>query len=406
MYLALGSMLYHREDRLSVIPEDVDQWNQRIVRAILPIVRDDEVARDLCQDVWVRYMEHRPDLGENPNIGGWLLTVARNLALNHVQSGKVRFRAAVTVDTIDPTSLEPTPVEVAHRRQEAERIDTVLRGLNPRHAGVIRLCDIDGMSYAEAGAKLNLSESAVTSLLHRARTAFRREYLVALAPPWLRALAATGSVDEVLGEIDPFAPPVHLGDAVERRAHGIFSDLAGRWDRIRTASVPSDLDAAVAERARLASDDNALDVGTGTGVVAMHVAPKVRRVVGIDRSLPMLRVARERVQSSGSRNVLMEFGDLLSLPVRPESIDVAFCSLVLRMVQRPEDAVLNVAQTLRPGGRIVLCDAAQMPGSSEPGLTPSQLSRWLTDAGLSRISIDEVGGKDSTRFVIAVGHRE
>ncbi|HDS74201.1 MAG TPA: methyltransferase domain-containing protein, partial [Firmicutes bacterium] len=158
-------------------------------------------------------------------------------------------------------------------------------------------------------------------------------------------------------------------------------------------------------RAKLAPEDNALDVGTGTGVVAMHVAPKVRRVVGVDRSLPMLRVARDRVATSGSRNVLMEFGDLLDLPIRPDSIDVAFCSLVLRLVAKPSDAVTNIARTLRPGGRIVVCDTLRTT-DKETGINPAHLSAWLKNAKLTNISLDVLGDSETGKYLVGVGHRE
>jgi len=384
--------------------DQFDQWNRRIERTVLSIVRDREAARDICQDVWLRFIEHRPHEAERANLDAWLLTVARRLALNHVASGAVRFRAALTVDELDLAARGPSPADAIGQAQDERRIDAILSALSPRHEAVIRLCDIEGLSYGEAADRMALSAAAVTSLLHRARQAFRRMYLLAVAPPWLRALAEAGPVDDALGEIDPFAPPADLGDVVERRAHDLFSGLADRWDRIRNATVPDELDAAVAERARLAPDDSALDVGTGTGIVALHVAPHVRRVVGIDRSLGMLRVARNRVAASGRRNVLMEFGDLLQLPIRPQSIDVAFCSLVLRLVRRPAESVRHIAGTLRPGGRLVVCDIARTSRPGDAGLAPEQVRTWLGDAGLEGVTIDLIGARKG-RFLVAVGRR-
>jgi len=377
------------------------------MNAVLPIVRDREAAADISQDVWVRFMEYRPQEADNFNLGGWLLTVARRLALNYVASGQVRFRAAVTVEEGQYPAQEPSPAEHVGQAQDRERIEEVLSRLNPRYQAIIRLCDQESSSYAEAGERMGLSEAAVTSLLYRARSAFRRAYLLALAPQWLRSLAETGPVDEALAEIDPFSPPTDLGDAVEQKAHDLFARLAHRWDTIRHATVPDELDRTVAARARLAPGDSALDVGTGTGVVALHVAPLVRRVVGIDRSLPMLKIARDRVVRSGSRNVLMEFGDLQRLPIRPESIDVAFCSLVLRHVKRPKEAVLNIARTLRPGGRMVICDLYRSSPSQAGGvgLSPSHVRAWLADSGLKDIAFDHVGKKGKTEFLVAVAHR-
>ena len=386
-------------DRFS--PEEFAAWSDRLQRLVMPIVRDEEAARDICQEVWVRFMEKRP---EDLNLGGWLATVARRLALNHVASGAVRFRAPLSLDDAEPPSTGPTPADVFGQTEEAVLISEVLGSLKPRHREIIRLCDREGLSYAEAGRRMDLSESAVTSLLFRARKAFRRRYLLAVAPPWLRALAETGSIDEVLQLVDPFAARVELDAAAEIQAHNLFAHLAARWDSIRRDTVPEGLDTAVTERAGLTPEDWALDAGTGTGAVAMHLARLVRRVVGIDRSMPMLKVARERAAESGSANVLMEYGDLNRLAVKEQSFDVAFCSLVLRHVQHPEGVVKGIARALRPGGRLVVCDRLR-PSRKEPGLDPALVRRWLAEAGLEKMSLDEVEHRAGARYLIAVAHR-
>ncbi len=392
-------------ESVHLLPARFAELSRGLHAAIMPIVRDPEVADDLVQDVWVRFMERRPDEADDANIPAWLATVGRRLALNYLASGRVRFRAAVTTDQFDPPSHDPSPADAAGQSQQRGHILDALSGLSRRHKTVIQLCDVEGYSYAQAGARLGISGSAVTSLLHRARKAFRRSYLLAVAPPWLRAIAQAGPADELLEQIDTFSPPTDLSEAVEWADRDLFGHLAGHWDRIRSETVPDELEAALTLRADPAPDDSALDVGTGTGIVAVHVAPHVRRVIGIDKSLPMLKVANERAARSGSGNVLMEFGDLLRLPIDHASIDVAFCSLVLRFMHRPEDAVRSMSATLRPGGRLVVCDVQRPPQGQGTGVGREQLRAWLGNAGLERIHVDRVGQSRDPGFLVAVAHR-
>ena len=380
------------------------QWNQRLMQITLPIVRDADVAADICQEVWIRFAQHKP---EDRNISGWLATVAKRLSLNYLSSGAVRFRVPGDIASDEFASPEPLPDEVLRTSQRALVIRETLEALRPRHSEVIRLCDWDGLSYAEASRQMGVSEPALTSLLFRARQAFRKEYIMGIAPPWLRSLAETGPIDEIIKAIDPFAPDAEPGELDELQAHHVFANIAQNWDRIREDSVPDGLDEEVAGRAGLSPADWALDAGTGTGVVALHVAKLVRRVVGIDRSLPMLRIARERAEQEGPGNVNMEYGDLNKLAVRDGVFDVAFCSLVLRHARNPGEVVSSIARTLRGGGKLVVCDRLRETlDRNAPGLDPAMVERWLDDAGMGDVSVETIGGDTYARYVVAVARRQ
>ena len=378
-------------------------WTKRLRSVVLPIVHDSDAADDICQEVWVRYIRYRPD---DTNLSGWLTTVAKRLALNYRASGAVRFRAATQPEDLGLPSNDPAPDAVLHRQDRTDRIEQILQRLNPRHSRVLKLCDHLGYSYAEAADELELSESAVTSLLFRARKAFKREYLLAAAPPWLRAVAEAGSVDSILDGIDPFSPDLELTEEIELLAHNLFGDIAPKWDRIRRRTIPHLLDDALTHHAELQPGDWALDAGTGTGAVALNVARRVKRVVGVDRSMPMLKIASERAAEKASGNVFMEYGDLNRLALKEGSFDVAFCSLVLRHVQHPERVVSSLAGRLRRGGRLVICDRLQKGDSAgDAGLNPTQLQVWSRQAGLGDMRLNRLNDERKDQYFIAVARK-
>jgi ubiquinone/menaquinone biosynthesis C-methylase UbiE len=90
-----------------------------------------------------------------------------------------------------------------------------------------------------------------------------------------------------------------------------------------------------------------LEVGVGTGIIALPLRESGRDIVGIDLSLPMALRARDRL---GARVVV---GDALRLPVCDDSVDDAYSVWVLHLVADVRGALAEVARVLRPGGRYV-----------------------------------------------------
>jgi ubiquinone/menaquinone biosynthesis C-methylase UbiE len=91
----------------------------------------------------------------------------------------------------------------------------------------------------------------------------------------------------------------------------------------------------MAEVAGIGEGSEVADVGTGTGFVAAGLAPRVRRVIGVDNASAMLRVVRENLDSLGVSNVDLLVGDLAELPLADHSVDAAFANMVLHHAVEP-----------------------------------------------------------------------
>jgi ubiquinone/menaquinone biosynthesis C-methylase UbiE len=90
-----------------------------------------------------------------------------------------------------------------------------------------------------------------------------------------------------------------------------------------------------------------LEVGCGTGLILRTVAPVARRAVGIDLSLGMLNVAKER-------GLEVEQASVTSLPFPDASFDVTYSFKVLAHVEDIQRALSEVSRVTRPGGRLFL----------------------------------------------------
>jgi arsenite methyltransferase len=88
----------------------------------------------------------------------------------------------------------------------------------------------------------------------------------------------------------------------------------------------------VLTRAELRPGQRVLDLGTGTGAVALTSAPRVvpgGRVIGVDLSPEMLALARERASRAGLGNVSFTDGRAEAIPAEGSSQDTVLASLSL-----------------------------------------------------------------------------
>ncbi|HVU74018.1 MAG TPA: class I SAM-dependent methyltransferase [Mycobacteriales bacterium] len=91
----------------------------------------------------------------------------------------------------------------------------------------------------------------------------------------------------------------------------------------------------------------AVDLGTGSGVVARALGRAGAVVTVLDDALGMLALARMRTGGGAA------IGDVRALPLRNASVDVASAGFVLNHLDRPADALREMARAVRPGGTVL-----------------------------------------------------
>jgi ubiquinone/menaquinone biosynthesis C-methylase UbiE len=95
-----------------------------------------------------------------------------------------------------------------------------------------------------------------------------------------------------------------------------------------------------------------LDAGCGPGNLLPEFARRFRRVVAMDASPGMLRVARSRAVSFG--NVEYRAGDIEALPFADASIDLVCSAGVIEYLPRVDRVLAEMYRVLRPGGMLIL----------------------------------------------------
>jgi ubiquinone/menaquinone biosynthesis C-methylase UbiE len=130
------------------------------------------------------------------------------------------------------------------------------------------------------------------------------------------------------------------------------------WEEVAATDAFLALRDRILEAAEARRNDRVLDLGAGTGLVALELAPCVARVVAFDLSQAMLDRLEELAEERSVANVDLVEGDMRSLPFDDESFDLVVSNYVFHHLDDPakELALSEVRRVLVPGGRLVLCD--------------------------------------------------
>lgn len=98
-----------------------------------------------------------------------------------------------------------------------------------------------------------------------------------------------------------------------------------------------------------------LDVGTGTGFLALLLADFGYDVTGIDMSDGMLSVAKEKAQDIGLK-IHFERGDAENLPFDDQTFDGVVCRHLLWTLPKPEKAISEWIRVTKQGGKVAVID--------------------------------------------------
>lgn len=133
-----------------------------------------------------------------------------------------------------------------------------------------------------------------------------------------------------------------------------FDRVAHLYDATR--GLPAEVESRVAEAvingANAGYDTRFLEIGVGTGRIALPIAAHGFPYTGIDISEEMMAVLREKAGSS-MPNLRIVHGDVTALPFAPDSFDVVLCIHLLHLVPEWKQALAEARRVTTPGGFFV-----------------------------------------------------
>jgi ubiquinone/menaquinone biosynthesis C-methylase UbiE len=110
--------------------------------------------------------------------------------------------------------------------------------------------------------------------------------------------------------------------------------------------------AAIAQAGKFSGQERVLEIGVGTGRIALPAAPFARAYIGVDISLPMMA---RLCQKQTHERVGLAQADATRLPFPAATFDAAAAVHVFHLIPNWPEALGELARVLRPGGLLVHC---------------------------------------------------
>jgi len=162
----------------------------------------------------------------------------------------------------------------------------------------------------------------------------------------------------------------------------------------------------------LKEGETVLDLGAGAGFDCFLAANKVGekgRVIGVDMTPEMVEKARENAERGGYDNVEFRLGEIESLPVANNSVDVVISNCVINLAPDKRNVFNEAFRALKPGGRLMISDIVllkELPeaikksveayvGCVSGAVLKDEYIRLIEEAGFQDVRVD-----DETSFPI------
>ena len=158
----------------------VERHQRRAFAIALSLVRDENDARELVQDAFLRVFKGLNSFQGGSSFFTWLYRIITNLSIDLIRKpgrqlvdiDESRFESDESQEADFPLLSRvdgSDPADVVRRREIAGRLQAALEALPPYHRGVIVMREIEGLSYEEMAQAMGVSKGTIMSRLFHAR---------------------------------------------------------------------------------------------------------------------------------------------------------------------------------------------------------------------------------------------
>ena len=148
----------------------------KLFRFALRMLKDEEEAKDVVQEVLIRIWDRRNDLDSVENIEAWCMRITRNLSIDRLKS-KHMSKTSTLKEDFDIVEKQKSPLEKLEMGDLISRIKKFIENLPDKQKRIIQLRDIEGFSYKEIGEILEIDINQVKVNLFRARKSVKENLL-------------------------------------------------------------------------------------------------------------------------------------------------------------------------------------------------------------------------------------
>lgn len=135
-------------------------YGRRIFGNILKMVKDQETAQELLQDVFVKVWENRTTIDMDKSFRSYLFTISRNLVYNYLKRTLLLKQIEQYLSATRTELYSHIEEDLFHQETE-EAFKRAVAGLPVKRQQIYIMCKIEGKSYEEVSGLLNISVSTI-----------------------------------------------------------------------------------------------------------------------------------------------------------------------------------------------------------------------------------------------------
>jgi RNA polymerase sigma-70 factor (ECF subfamily) len=149
--------------------------SKKLLRFATQLLKDEDEAKDVVQDVFLKLWQKRDELEKVENIEAFTMRMTRNRCLDVIRAGKT-----IPISAETDRRMKEETVDVHNQvefTESANQIKKLINGLPDLQRTVMYLRDIEQLSYDEIAETTELQLNAIRVNLSRARKKVRDEFL-------------------------------------------------------------------------------------------------------------------------------------------------------------------------------------------------------------------------------------
>jgi RNA polymerase sigma factor (sigma-70 family) len=147
----------------------IARWHAPLWSFVRRLVGEDDAAREIFQDVWVRVIRGIPQLRDRAKLRAWLFGIARRTLMDRLRQ---EYGRSPTVDVdVDAIAADPSTADDA---EDLEALEAALGNLPITEREVLTLFYLQELSLTEVAEALRVPVGTVKSRLFRARQLLRQ----------------------------------------------------------------------------------------------------------------------------------------------------------------------------------------------------------------------------------------
>jgi RNA polymerase sigma-70 factor (ECF subfamily) len=181
LFLAVSAYVENEEELLrrlkqgeaGALAELYDAYSTVVYRLILRIVHDPGVAEELVQETFLKLWRRAILVDEGArSLGPWIVTIARNRALDYLDSTRLR---TLHLESLEHRKVFSAIDEVLMNSLQTRELREAVGRLNTNQRNVIELAYYEGLSYSEVAVRLSQPLGTVKSWARSALQALRQD---------------------------------------------------------------------------------------------------------------------------------------------------------------------------------------------------------------------------------------